>query len=84
MHFELQMEFGDMSSFLYLVKNVRGYTVTFISYLFTHTHTRKHTHKVNKKGYAWSSKGDLEIIILSELCHTEKEKYHMISLIHEI
>ena len=44
MHFELQMEFGDMSSFLYLVKNVRGYTVTFISYLFTHTHTHANTH----------------------------------------
>ena len=46
MHFELQMEFGDMSSFLYLVKNVRGYTVTFISYLFTHTHTHANTHKI--------------------------------------
>ena len=25
---------------------------------------------------------DLEIIILSEVCQTEKDKYHMISLIH--
>ena len=27
---------------------------------------------------------DLEITILSEVCQTEKDKYHMISLIHEI
>ena len=27
---------------------------------------------------------DLEIIILSEVSHTEKDKYHMISLIPEI
>ena len=71
-----------MSSILYLVKNVRGYTVTFITYLFTHTHT--HTHKVNKKGYTCSNKGDLEIIILSELCHTEKGKYNMVSLTYGI
>ena len=75
-----------MSSILYLVKNVRGYTVTSITYLFTqtHTHTCKHTHKVNKKGYTCSNKGDLEIIILSELCHTEKGKYNMVSLTHGI
>ena len=27
---------------------------------------------------------DLEIIILSEVSQTEKDKYHMMSLIHEI
>ena len=55
--------------------------------LHTHTHTHTHTleyYSVIKKNEimpfaaAWM---DLEIIILSEVSQTEKDKYHMISLI---
>ena len=57
-----------------------------------HTHTHTHTHKMEcysaiKKNEimpfiaTWM---DLEIIILSEISQTEKDKYHMISLICRI
>ena len=57
--------------------------------LYTHTHT--HTHNgillSNKKKEllpfvtTWL---DLESIMLSEISHTEKDKYHMILLISEM
>ena len=54
---------------------------------YTHTHTHTHTHTMeyysaikNTTPFAatWM---DLEIIILSEVSHKEKDKYHMISFV---
>ena len=54
----------------------------------THTHTHTHTHtnitqplKKNEIMPFAATWMDLEIIILSEVSQTEKDKYHMISLI---
>ena len=60
-----------------------------VVYIHTHTHTNTHTHTmeyystIKKNGIipfaaTWM---DLEIIILSKLNQTEKDKYPMISLI---
>ena len=57
-----------------------------------HTHTHTHTHtleyysviKKNEKIPFTATRMDLEIIILSEVNQTEKDKYHMISLMCEI
>ena len=58
----------------------------------THTHTHTHTHtmeyysaiKKNKILPFVTTWMDLEIIILSEVSQTEKDKNHMISLIYGI
>ena len=55
----------------------------------THTHTHTHTHTMEyysdiRKNETMSSAAtwiDLEIIIVSEVSQTEKDKYHMLSLI---
>ena len=57
-----------------------------------HTHTHTHTpppeyyspQKTNEKMSFAASWMDLEIVILSEVNQTEKDKYHMISLTHVI
>ena len=51
--------------------------------VYTHTHTMEYYSAIKKNemmplAAAWM---DLEIIILSEVSQTEKDKYHMISLI---
>ena len=57
--------------------------------MYTHTHTHTHTHtmeyysalkndEILPFGTTWM---DLEIIILSEVNQTEKNKYHKLSLI---
>ena len=54
-----------------------------------HTHTHTHTHTMeyystitrNKIMPFAATRMDLEIIILSEVNQTEKDKYHMVSLI---
>ena len=61
-----------------------------IIYINTHTHTHTHTHTVEyysaaKKNEIMpfaATRMDLEIIILSEV--SQKDKYHMISLIYGI
>ena len=57
-------------------------------YVYTHTHTHTHTHRMeycsaikkNEMPFAatWM---DLDIITLSEVSQTKKDKYYMISLI---
>ena len=49
----------------------------------THTHTPEHYSAMKKKEVTpfVASQMDLEIIILSEVSQTEKDKYHMIMLI---
>ena len=57
----------------------------------THTHTYTHTHTHTMEYYSAIKKNeimpfaatwmDLEIIILSEVNQTEKDKYHVLSLI---
>ena len=59
--------------------------------MYTHTHTHTHTHTME---YYSAIKNEilpfstmwmeLEVIMLSEISQSEKEKYHMISLIHGI
>ena len=56
--------------------------------MYTNTHTHTHTqsgillsHKKNEILSFASTRMDLESIILSEVSQTEKDKYHMISLI---
>ena len=61
-------------------------------YTYTHTHTHTHTHTLGyysamKKNEIMPSAAtwmDPEIIILSEVSRTEKDKYYMIPLICEI
>ena len=55
-------------------------------YTLTHTHTHRHngillSHKKNEILPFAATWMDLEFIILSEVSQTEKDKYHMISLI---
>ena len=61
----------------------------------THTHTHTHTHALKHNGTLLSHKKneimpfvatwmDLDIIILSEVSQTQKDKYYMISLIRGI
>ena len=52
-------------------------------YMCIHTHNGMLATKKNEKPFAatWM---DLEVIILSEVSQTEKDKYHMISLIRAI
>ena len=52
----------------------------------THTHTHTHTEyysaiKKNETMSFIATQMDLEIVILSEISQTEKEKYHMTSFI---
>ena len=51
-------------------------------YIYIHTHTMEYysTIKKNEMPFA-ATRMDLEIIILSEVSHTEKEICHMLSLI---
>ena len=61
--------------------------------MYTHTHTHTHTHIHTLEYYTAIKKDeilpfattwmDLEGIMLSKISQTEKEKYHMISLIYE-
>ena len=60
-------------------------------YTHTHTHTQTHTYTHKMEYYSAIKKNkimpfaatwmDLEIVILSEVSETEKDKYHTISLI---
>ena len=54
-----------------------------VVYIYIHTHNGMLAIKKNEKPFAatWM---DLEVIILSEVSQTEKDKYHMISLIRAI
>ena len=57
---------------------------------YTHTHTHTHTHTMEyysaiKKTTPFAATWmDLEIIILSEVSHKEKDKYYLILLICRI
>ena len=63
-------------------------------YIYLHTHTCTHTHTHKMEYYSAIKKNeilpsaatwkDLEIITLSEVSQTEKDKYHMILLICRI
>ena len=52
-------------------------------YTHTHTHTMEYDSAIKKNEILpfVATRMDLEIFILSELSHTEKDKYPMISLI---
>ena len=60
-----------------------------VIYIYTYTHTHTHTHTMEyysaiKKNEIMTFAAtwmDLEMIILSEVSQTEKDKYHTISLI---
>ena len=55
-------------------------------YIHTHTHTHTHTHIYTTEYYSAIRKNeilplattwmDLEVIMLSEMSHTEKDRYH--------
>ena len=76
--------------YVYLSISLSIYIYT---YIHTHTHTDTHTHIYihTMEYYSAIEKNeimpfaptwmDLEILILSEVSQTEKDKYHMISLI---
>ena len=61
------------------------------TYIYTHTHTHTHTHTYTMEYYSAIKKNEilpfatmwmeLEGIMLSEISQSEKDKYHMTSLI---
>ena len=57
------------------------YTMEYYIYIYTHTHNGPLAIKKNEIMPFAATWMDLEIIILSEVSQTEKDKYHMISLI---
>ena len=70
---------------MYVIYIIYIYIYHYIS-IYTHTHTHTHTHTmeyysaIKKKeilsfAATWM---DLEIIILSEVSQTEKDRYHMV------
>ena len=53
----------------------------YVCVIHTHTHTMEYYSAIKKTTPFAATWMDLEIIILSEVSHKEKDKYHMISFV---
>ena len=73
-------------TYVYMYTYIYIYMYIHTHYTYTHIHTHIHnrillSHKKNERVSFVTTWVGLKIIILREVSHTEKHKYHMISLI---